>query len=306
MKKGYTYIIVSAIIFSTMEIGGKIIAGQINPFQLTFLRFLIGGLFLLPFAIKELSKRNLILDKNDFKFFIWTGFLCVIVSMTFFQLAIVYTKASTVAILFSTNPIFTIPFAYFILKENLVKRTVISLMLSIIGIIFILNPLNIGKDIFGIVLAILAAITFSVYTVMGKKKAHRYGSIILNSFTFISGALLLLIYIMISNTSNFINIANEYRLFKAFVAIPIFTNITFKNLIVIMYLGIVVTGLGYLFFFMAMEKTSAAKASIVFFIKPALAPILSFIVLKETVPTNALLGIMFILLGSYIGLNKKS
>lgn len=47
-----------------------------------------------------------------------TGFLCVVVSMTLFQLAVVYDKASTVAVLFSCNPIFAILFALLILREK--------------------------------------------------------------------------------------------------------------------------------------------------------------------------------------------
>lgn len=97
MKKGYIYILLAAIIFSTMEISGKMIATQINPFELTLIRFTIGGLILLPFAIKDIKNRNLKLNKNDMCYFILTAFLCVVVSMSFFQLAVVYTKASIVS-----------------------------------------------------------------------------------------------------------------------------------------------------------------------------------------------------------------
>ncbi|OFI05238.1 putative DMT superfamily transporter inner membrane protein [Clostridium acetireducens DSM 10703] len=286
MKKGYLYVVITAFIFSTMEIGGKIISNEINPFQLTFLRFLIGGLFLLPFAIKEFKKRNLKLEKYDFFYFMLTGALCVIVSMGFFQLAIVYTKASVVAIVFSTNPMFTIPFAYFILKENLTKSTIISLVLSFIGIICILNPFNITLDIKGIIFAILAALTFSLYSVIGKMKIEKYGGIIMNCFTFLVGDIILFIGIL---------------LFK----IPVISGVSSSNIIHIIYLGIVVTGLGYLFYFFAMEETSASTASIVFFIKPALAPILSLIILAENIPFNTLLGIVFILLGSFVTLKGK-
>lgn len=305
MKKGYVYILLSAVAFSTMEIAGKIVAKNINPFQLTFLRFLIGGLFLFPFAIKDIIKRGLKLRKNDYLFFLWTGFLCVIISMTFFQLAIVYTKASTVAILFSTNPIFTIPFAYFLLHEKLTLNTILSLIFSFVGIIFILNPLKINTDIKGISLAILAAITFSLYSVVGKLRSKKYGSIALNSFTFLTGDLLLLIYMFISNTEYIRDISIKYS-FNAMYNIHPFLNLDSKNIVTIMYLGIVVTGIGYLLFFLAMEETSAAIASVVFFIKPALAPLLSFIILRENIPNNTLIGIVFILIGSFISFIKKA
>lgn len=304
MKKGYVYIILSAVIFSTMEIAGKIAASDINPFQLNFLRFLIGGLILLPPSIKVMKKKKIKLNKNDLYYFLITGILCVVVSMSFFQLAIVYAQASTVAIVFSTNPVFTVPFAYFILKEKFNKNTVISLILSLIGIVCILNPVNMNANLKGIVLSILAAVTFSLYSVIGKMKSAKYGSIAMNCFTFLAGDFIMLIFILTSNSLLFQNI-NKESSFNFFSSIPIIKGITSNNIITIIYLGIVVTGLGYLFYFLAMDETSATTASIVFFIKPALAPILSLIILKERIPLNTRLGIFFILIGSYITLRGK-
>ena len=44
MKKGWMYIVISTILFSTMEIALKEIAGDFNPMQLTMTRFLAGGI----------------------------------------------------------------------------------------------------------------------------------------------------------------------------------------------------------------------------------------------------------------------
>jgi drug/metabolite transporter (DMT)-like permease len=63
-----------------------------------------------------------------------------------------------------------------------------------------------------------------------------------------------------------------------------------------------VTGLGYTFYFLAMEVSSAATASIVFFIKPALAPILALIILHEQITLTKGIGILMILIGSLISL----
>lgn len=286
MKKGYLYIILAAVIFSTMEITGKMISGQINPYQLTFIRFLIGGLVLLPFSIKEIKERKLQLNHKDFLYFLFTGILCVVVCMSFFQLAVLYTKASTVAIVFSTNPIFTVPFAYVILKEKVTKRTLISLLISVVGILFILNPFKVSSDFKGIILAVLSAITFSLYSVIGKLRMKKYGGFISNCFTFLLGDAVLLIGLLI------------FR-------IPIISGINTSNIIELIYLGVVVTGFGYVFYFLAMKETSATTASMVFFIKPALAPLLALIILHESLPLNTIIGIIFILIGSYLSIMQK-
>lgn len=277
----YWYVILAATIFSTMEIGGKMVSTAINPFQLNFLRFLIGALILLPASIKSLKEKNLKLNKNDLLYFLFTGFLGIVISMAFFQLALIYAKASTIAIIFSTNPIFTIPFAAFLLKEKLNKNTMICLGISLLGIVCILNPFKLNGDIQGILLGLLSAVTFALYSIVGKMRASRYGSMALNCFTFLAGDFILLIIMVV---------------FK----IPLLAGVTSENILVILYLGVVVTGLGYLSYFLAMEKTSATTGSIVFFIKPALAPIFALLVLNEKIPFNTLLGMVFILMGSYI------
>ena len=54
MKKGYGYIAIAVIMFSSFEVVLKFIAGQINSVQLTLTRFAIGFIFLLPVAIHTL------------------------------------------------------------------------------------------------------------------------------------------------------------------------------------------------------------------------------------------------------------
>lgn len=281
MNRGIFYIIFTALVFSTLEIVGKMLSTSINPFQLTFLRFLIGGLILLPFALREVKARKLILKLNDFMFFTFIGLINIVISMPFLQLAILNTKASIAAVIFCTNTVFTIPLAYLVLKEKLGKRMLISLLVSILGILFIFNPFSLTPDIKGILLAIAAAISFSLYSVVSKTRIKRYGGLILNSFSFIIGDALLLICLL-------------------FAKVPITSGVDSTNMWHILYLGIFVTGLGYLSYFAAMKHTSAITTSMVFFIKPALAPLLSLIILGESIKWNAVAGIVCIVSGALI------
>lgn len=281
MNRSHLFIAIAVIAFSTMELAGKVIASQLNPFQLTFLRFLIGGLILLPLAIKEINDRNIRLTFKDFIYFAWTGFLCIIVSMSFFQLAIVYTKASIVAVIFSTNPIFTIPLAYLFLKEKITQSTFLALAASLAGIIFMINPFNTTSDLKGIIFAVLSSLTFSLCSIAIKIRVVKYGALPSNCFSFILGDLMLFILLLYSH-------------------IPITKGMNSGNIFTVIYLGVFVTGIGYLCYFLAMAEASASTASMVFFIKPALSPILSFIILKESIPINTLVGIIFILAGAIV------
>lgn len=286
MKKVILSILFSAFVFSSIEVSGKLISGQLNAFQVTFIRFLIGALLLFPFAIRDIKSRQLVLKKDDFLFLLLEGSLCIPISMALLQLSVYFTKASTAAVMMSTNPIFMVIFSYFILGERINKRTIGAIIISFIGVLFIFNPLKISYDIKGMLIALLAAVTFSLYSVLSKKRISIYGGYIFNFFSFILGDIVLLILLL---------------MFK----VPILQGINSKNILVLLYMGIFITGLGYIFYLYAIQKTSAAISSFVFFIKPALAPILSVLMIGEKISINVLLGIMFIILGTVFAFGDK-
>jgi len=304
MKKGYVYILLTTVLFSSMEIALKEVTNQFNPLQITFLRFLIGAIILSPLALKGLRSRGLRLKVGDLAFFAFTGFLCVVVSMILYQMAIEYSPASSVAVLFSCNPIFVVLFAFLLLHEKIYKHTVVSLVISVCGILTIINPAHMGGKSLGIALTILSAVTFALYGVAGRRRSQCYGSFALTCFSFLFGSLELLLVIVLTHVSAVAAFFLQAGL-PSFANVPILQGITPHSLPSLIYIGICVTGFGYTFYFLAMEATSAATASVVFFIKPVLAPILALIILHDTVSVNMALGICLMLLGSLISINPS-
>ena len=85
-RSGYLYILLSAVIFSTMEVVLKTVQGVFAPMQITCLRFLIGGVLLLPFALRSMKRKQTVLTKSDFGYFALVGFLCVAFAMALYQM----------------------------------------------------------------------------------------------------------------------------------------------------------------------------------------------------------------------------
>lgn len=299
MKKGYIYIALTTVLFSTMEIALKVISGNFNPIQLNFLRFFIGALILIPPAIHELRRRNVKISKNDIPYFAFTGFLCVVVSMVLYQLAIACAPASIVAVLFSCNPIFVIILAFFFLKEKIYKSTVATIILSIIGIMIIVNPLHMTGSATGIILCLLSAITFALYSVVGKKKTAEFGGVVFTCVSFLFGSIEMAAIMGLTHIAPIANMFKSIGL-PSFANIPFIQGITPATLPNLLYIGVFVTGLGYCFFFLAMEATSASTASLVFFIKPALAPFLALALIGEPIHLAMICGIILIISGSAI------
>ncbi len=181
MKKetiGYISILITAFIFSTMEIALKMVTGIFYPMQITLLRFLIGGIVLIPVAGSALKKRGMSLTGTDLKRFAMLGFFCVLMSMVLYQMAVVNTKASVVAVVFSGNPIFVTILAFLILGEGIYWYNITALFLEVVGILVIVNPFHAAVSIPGVVLSVLAAVFFALYGVLGKQSSMKISSIV--------------------------------------------------------------------------------------------------------------------------------
>lgn len=288
-KKGYFYLGLSIFAFSTIEIVSKSIVNDFHPLQMNFLRFFIGSLCLLPFTVKHIMNSKVKLSIKDMIILTLLGILAVPVSMTLFQISILYTKASILAVLISSNAIFVAPFSYFILKEKIDKSILVSLVLGIAGMAIIANPSSSmgSKDLIGILFGIAASVTFALFTVLGKRTSSRLGGLLMNNFVFLSGSMLMLPYMLYSR-------------------IPIFSGINSSNILQLLYLGLVVTVGGYIFLFKGIALLPANKGSLVFFVKPVLAGILAYITLDETITPSLALGTVCILAGMLFVITRKS
>ena len=284
MKKAYIYVVLTAIRFGTMEVACKVAGNHLDPFQLTFLRFAIGGLILLPFAIVELRKNHVKLKVKDLSMLAGVGILGVPISMVFFQLGIMYSNAATASVLISINPLFTMIFAHFFANEKLNRYKAIVLAIGFVGLIFMIKPWNMqeGNTVIGMVYMMLAAIFFGAYTVAGKVSVQKMGIMAQTSISFILGSLILLIIILITGK-------------------PVIEGVS-ENILLVLYAGIFVTGIGYFCYFMAIKASDASTGSLAFFIKPAIAPVMAVIFLKETILWNMYAGIACILIASYMNI----
>ena len=119
MKKVYGCVFLTGFLFATMEVSLKVAGTGMDSFQLTFLRFFIGGLIILPFAIAEMKKNKVRIGLKDIGFLTIVGITGIPLSMLFFQLGVMECNASTASVLICINPLFTMVFAHFILGEKM-------------------------------------------------------------------------------------------------------------------------------------------------------------------------------------------
>lgn len=308
MKKdfalGCLFIALATLIFSTMEVLLKLpaVAGAFHPMQITVERFLVGGVCLLPMTVWTLQKKGIRLTGADLRFFALTGLLNIPLGMVLYQLAITHGQANVVAVIFSGNPIFVTVLAALLLGELIHWNNLLALAAEVLGILAIVNPF--GRDrvsLTSVVLAVLSALFFALYAVLGKKKTAQVGSIVVTCCSFLLGGAELLVLLLVGRTGVGAGLYQAIGL-DCFCDVPFFQGINGESLPYFLFIGIVNCAGGYVFHMLAIEKTSATHGSLVFFFKPILAPLMALAVLGEAITPNIGVGIGFFLAGSLLGI----
>lgn len=284
MKKVVINILLTAFFFGTMEVALKIGGSSLDAVQMTFLRFFIGALVLLPVGYSELKKRGTVLNLRDYSWLFLVGLMGVAISMLAFQFGVMNCNASTAAALISLNPLFTMLIAHLFTSEKMNRAKWLACGVGLVAGVFLIRPWDLqpGNTPLGLGLMLFASVTFAAYTVMGKVTIARIGATAQTGISFLFGSVILWMVLLATGR-------------------PVFEGVI-ENWAIVAYAGIVVTGIGYLCYFTAIRYSDATTGAIAFYIKPAIAPILAMIFLREQIYWNTVVGILLLMSASVITL----
>ncbi|KKZ93922.1 MULTISPECIES: DMT family transporter [Bacillus cereus group] len=181
----------------------------------------------------------------------------------FFFSGMKYTEAINGALIMATNPLVTTLLASVILREKIVKRQAIGMLLALIGVVFVLTQgsftilqnLSFSKGDFYI---LLGNICWALYGVLGKKFIKTSSPIQTTTYTMTIGAIA---FMIISSTQK--NIVPVLE-------IPLLA----WGAIIFMAIGMSV--LGYLWWNNGIAQIGAARTSLFFNLVPVVTMIISF------------------------------
>ena len=160
---GILLIAVSAASFGTLAIFGRFLyAGGLDTFTMLFLRFGIAAIMMavILFVRQESFPRGKILLQ-----LVGMGALGYAGQSFSYLTAIQYASAGLVALLLYLYPIFVFVLSVIVLRERVTWIKVAALILALTGMALSVDPA--GGQIRGILLAICAALIYSVYIIIG-------------------------------------------------------------------------------------------------------------------------------------------
>ncbi|GAB6415353.1 EamA family transporter [Bacillus luti] len=201
----------------------------------------------------------------------------------FFFLGMKHTEAMNGALIMATNPLVTTLLASVILREKIVKRQGIGMLLALIGVVFVLTQgsftaiqnLSFSKGDFYI---LLGNICWALYGVLGRKFIKTGNPIQTTTYTMTIGALA---FMIISSTQKSIVTVLEIPLL-AWGAI--------------LFMAIGMSVLGYLWWNNGIAQIGAARTSLFFNLVPVVTMIISFLEGVNIAPAQCI-GMILVITG---------
>lgn len=284
---GHLLALFTMFIWGTTFVATKLLLESFSPTAILVYRFAIGYVMLwiiYPHKFKPVSLKDELLLFGAGASGVSIYFLCE-------NFALTYTYASNVSIIVATAPFMTGIFVSLLYKEKMRRNFIIGFSLAIVGIIIVslngstalqLNPK-------GDLLAFIAALCWAVYSIFTTAAAKpEYNSIGMTRRIFFYGLITMIPFLPFCGYDfNF----------------PALKNGT--NIGLLLYLGLIASGLCYITWNTAMNYLGAVKTSVYIYLIPVVTVIFSFLILKETLTVISFGGCILIVLGLFLS-EKKS
>ena len=206
-----------------------------------------------------------------------------------FNTALVYTMASTAALIQSFIPVVTVILAFIFLKEPLSVKRLIGIGISIAGVLFIIFMAAPGgkakNPLLGNLLILASVFIWATYTILAKRLAY-IDPIMVTAYSITVGTLFLI-------PAAFIELSG-----KSFPNFPVRTWLS------AIYLGAMSTGIGLLLYNRSLKHLKAGETASFLNLMPVIGVITSVIFLGENITLWQVLGGALVLTGVFISIKK--
>jgi drug/metabolite transporter (DMT)-like permease len=198
-----------------------------------------------------------------------------------------YTTVTSSVVLVTISPIFVAIASYLLFREKITRRILSGIAVSIIGAIIIgFNSWQLGgASVKGSILAFLGAIAVAGYLLIGRKLRQNTGLLSYIFLTYVSAAVILLVWSLVVGGS--------------------LTGYSGKTYLMFILLALVPQLLGHSSFNWALRFIPATMVTIAVLGEPVGATILAFAILKEVPSIIEIIGGILILGGIIIAFSKS-
>lgn len=273
-------------------IAGRSVSHLSAPLSLSFWRWFIALIILLPFIVVPMWKQRHIIQRNFLKILVLaalgiTGFNSLV------YIALQDTTATNALLLNSFIPIFIILISSLLLREAITRPQALGVLLSLLGVVAIITKIDfqIIKQLTlnkGDLWMLLAALDWALYSVLLKYFRPKEISSIAFLGVLISLGTLMLLPLFLFNPFDEVAWVWDISIIKVILYIAIFPSI-----------------ISYLAWNYGMQKIGAAKGGQFIHLMPFFGAILAVLLLNEEIHSYHIIGGLFIATGLWLSLFYK-
>tara|TARA_B100000579_G_scaffold413643_1_gene406490 strand:+ start:640 stop:1536 length:897 start_codon:yes stop_codon:yes gene_type:complete len=284
------------LIFSTLFWSGNFLVAKLAynsslaPLKLSFFRWFIAFLIILPFSYKSIFK-NINLIKDNLKIIVFLSILSVAIFNSFTYIAMQTTLVINASLMGSIAPLFILFFSFIIFKNKTNIFQFLGIILSIIGVSFIVLKGDINNLIYlnftpGDLWMLIAVMAWALYSVLLKKLDIKLPLITTLSVMIFFG----LIFIFPFYVYESLNYG--------------FAPMSILDFIMIFYVAIFAGIFSYLFWNKGVSIIGANRSGVFLHLIPFFSAIWAITFLNEAFAIFHIFGIIFIAIGILLA-NKK-
>lgn len=161
----------------------------IEPFTFAFYRFVISSVVLL--AIVKFTRHKKPIEKKDYLKIVGIGFIIIPFNQLLYLYGQSLTGAGHASLLFATTPIWIFLAALIHLKERLILRRAVGIVIALTGVIVIMTTgaIRISTEyLWGDLIVLIAVWAWAYYTILGKPLVRKYGALRITAYALASGS----------------------------------------------------------------------------------------------------------------------
>ena len=197
--KNVIFLLIAAFIWGTAFVAQSVGMDFLGPFGFGFIRFVIGGLVLLPFVLSNKKKKHLCITVSRMKLFLPAALicgLCLFGGSAFQQVALQYTSVGKAGFI-TTLYIVLVPVAGIFMKKKTSQLLWAAVALAVVGL-YMLSIKDGFRIELGDVLLLLCALCFTFHILAVDHFVNRIGALTLSCMQFFMAAVFFMIAMLIA------------------------------------------------------------------------------------------------------------
>jgi drug/metabolite transporter (DMT)-like permease len=280
----FAALVLANVLWAGTYTAGKIALGEVSPVMLNTLRFTIAALLLTPVLIHERARlKPLLRSRSDLLTLSLLILLGWVLNKILEYVGLSLSTASDVALLISTESLFTAALSWTLLRERVTRLGVAALAVGMIGAYLIVargliptltvsDGVNNAARILGDLLVILSLFVEAFYTIRGKTVLNRWPPLLFTALT-ITGSLLFWL------PAGAVAVARDG-----------WPRLTAPGWLGIGYMAVFATVCAYWLWFRGLTVFEGSAAAPLLFIQPLLGTLIALWLLNERLTWATLVG----------------